>query len=134
HSTRYARAIGPFPEYRVAQARRMTKPVAEDNDASMLEVIELHRDAVREITDAKEFAYLKEEAAKVWDSAAELGKLYGYRNAQVTVLAPTGTISFLMDCDTTGIEPDIALVKYKLLAGGGMLKIVNQTVKPALEK
>ncbi|HET7376732.1 MAG TPA: vitamin B12-dependent ribonucleotide reductase, partial [Anaerolineae bacterium] len=68
------------------------------------------------------------------DSAAELGKRYGYRNAQVTVLAPTGTISFLMDCDTTGIEPDIALVKYKLLAGGGMLKIVNQTIKPALEK
>jgi len=77
---------------------------------------------------------LKEEAAKVWDSAAEIGKRYGYRNAQVTVLAPTGTISFLMDCDTTGIEPDIALVKYKLLAGGGMLKIVNQTVRPALEK
>jgi len=97
-------------------------------------VIELHRCAVREISDAKEFAHLKEEAAKVWDSAAELGKRHGYRNAQVTVLAPTGTISFLMDCDTTGIEPDIALVKYKLLAGGGMLKIVNQTVKPALEK
>ena len=77
---------------------------------------------------------MKEEAAKVWDSAAEVGKRHGYRNAQVTVLAPTGTISFLMDCDTTGIEPDIALVKYKLLAGGGMLKIVNQTVKPALEK
>src|SRR6201999_1421648 len=56
----------------------------------------------------------------------------GYRNAQVTVLAPTGTIGFLMDCDTTGIEPDIALVKYKLLAGGGTLKIVNQTVRPAL--
>jgi ribonucleoside-diphosphate reductase alpha chain len=70
----------------------------------------------------------------VWDSAAALGKEHGYRNAQVTVLAPTGTISFLMDCDTTGIEPDIALVKYKLLAGGGMLKIVNQTVTPALEK
>jgi ribonucleoside-diphosphate reductase alpha chain len=100
----------------------------------MLEVIELHRCAVREISDAKEFAHLKEEAAKVWESAAELGKRYGYRNAQVTVLAPTGTISFLMDCDTTGIEPDIALVKYKLLAGGGMFKIVNQTVKPALEK
>jgi ribonucleoside-diphosphate reductase alpha chain len=100
----------------------------------MLEVIELHRCAVREISDAKEFAHLKEEAAKVWDSAAQLGRRYGYRNAQVTVLAPTGTISFLMDCDTTGIEPDIALVKYKLLAGGGMLKIVNQTVKPALEK
>jgi ribonucleoside-diphosphate reductase alpha chain len=77
---------------------------------------------------------LKEEAAKVWDSAAELGKRHGYRNAQVTVLAPTGTISFLMDCDTTGIEPDIALVKYKLLAGGGMLKIVNQTVKPGAGK
>jgi ribonucleoside-diphosphate reductase alpha chain len=77
---------------------------------------------------------LKEEAAKVWESAVTLGKRHGYRNAQVTVLAPTGTISFLMDCDTTGIEPDIALVKYKLLAGGGMLKIVNQTVKLALEK
>src|SRR4029079_9665128 len=68
------------------------------------------------------------------DEAADVGKRHGYRNAQVTVLAPTGTISFLMDCDTTGIEPDIALVKYKLLAGGGMLKIVNQTIKPALEK
>ena len=70
----------------------------------------------------------------MWDRALELGEKHGYRNAQVTVLAPTGTIGFLMDCDTTGIEPDIALVKYKLLAGGGMLKIVNQTVKPALEK
>ena len=133
-SARLARAIGPFPGYRDAHASGVPKPVAEDNVASMLEVIELHRCAVREISDAKEFAHLKEEAAKVWDSAAELGKRYGYRNAQVTVLAPTGTISFLMDCDTTGIEPDIALVKYKLLAGGGMLKIVNQTVKPALEK
>ena len=133
-SARLARAIGPFPGYRDARASGVPKPVARDNVASMLEVIESHRDAVREISDAKEFAHLKEEAAKVWDSAAELGKCYGYRNAQVTVLAPTGTISFLMDCDTTGIEPDIALVKYKLLAGGGMLKIVNQTIKPALEK
>jgi len=133
-SARLARAIGPFPGYRDARASGVPKPVARDNVAPMLEVIELHREAVREISDAKEFAHLKEEAAKVWDSAAELGKRYGYRNAQVTVLAPTGTISFLMDCDTTGIEPDIALVKYKLLAGGGMLKIVNQTIKPALEK
>ncbi|PYK53365.1 MAG: vitamin B12-dependent ribonucleotide reductase [Verrucomicrobia bacterium] len=133
-SARLARAIGPFPGYRDARASGVPKPVAKDNVASMLEVIELHRDAVREISDAKEFAHLKEEAAKVWDSAVELGKRCGYRNAQVTVLAPTGTISFLMDCDTTGIEPDIALVKYKLLAGGGMLKIVNQTIKPALEK
>src|ERR1700736_6183338 len=100
----------------------------------MLEVIDLHRCAVNNIPDVDEFAFLKREAAKTWKRAADLGKRYGYRNAQVTVLAPTGTISFLMDCDTTGIEPDIALVKYKLLAGGGMLKIVNQTVKPALEK
>jgi ribonucleoside-diphosphate reductase alpha chain len=133
-SARLARAIGPFPGYHDARASGVPTPAAKDNVASMLKVIGLHRDAVREISDAKEFAHLKEEAAKVWDSAAELGKRYGYRNAQVTVLAPTGTISFLMDCDTTGIEPDIALVKYKLLAGGGMLKIVNQTVKPALEK
>ena len=133
-SARMAQALGPFPGYHDAHASGVPKPVAKDNVASMLEVIELHRCAVREISDAKEFAHLKEEAGKVWDSAVELGKHHGYRNAQVTVLAPTGTISFLMDCDTTGIEPDIALVKYKLLAGGGMLKIVNQTVKPALEK
>src|SRR3989449_6172215 len=131
---RLARAMGSFPGYHDSRASGVSKPVAEDNVAPMLDVIELHRCAVREIPDAKEFAHLKEEAAKVWDSVAELGKRYGYRNAQVTVLAPTGTISFLMDCDTTGIEPDIALVKYKLLAGGGMLKIVNQTIRPALEK
>src|SRR2546430_15865638 len=129
-----SQALGPFPGYHDARASGVPKPVAKDNVPSMQEVIELHCGAVREIPDAKEFAHLKEEAAKVWESAAELGKRYGYRNAQVTVLAPTGTISFLMDCDTTGIEPDIALVKYKLLAGGGMLKIVNQTVRPALEE
>ena len=133
-SARMAKAMGPFPGYRDSRASGVAKPAAKDNVSSMLDVIELHRGAVSEIADAKEFAYLKEEAAKVWESAATLGKRHGYRNAQVTVLAPTGTISFLMDCDTTGIEPDIALVKYKLLAGGGMLKIVNQTVKPALEK
>src|SRR5437868_10233936 len=133
-SARMAQALGPFPGYHDASASGVPKPVAKDNVASMLEVMKLHRQAVREIPETKEFAHLKKEAAKVWDTAANLGKCYGYRNAQVTVLAPTGTISFLMDCDTTGIEPDIALVKYKLLAGGGMLKIVNQTVKPALEK
>ncbi len=132
-SARMAKAMGPFPGYRDARCSGVSKPVAKDNVASMQEVIELHRCAVSEIQPNEEFAYLKDEAAKVWDSAALLGKRHGYRNAQVTVLAPTGTISFLMDCDTTGIEPDIALVKYKLLAGGGMLKIVNQTVKPALE-
>src|SRR6184192_4170773 len=133
-SARMARSIGSFLGYHDARASGVAKPVSKHNVPSMLEVIELHRDAVREISDAKEFAHLKEEAANIWDNAAELGRRYGYRNAQVTVLAPTGTISFLMDCDTTGIEPDIALVKYKLLAGGGMLKIVNQTIKPALEK
>src|SRR5437763_9931292 len=132
-SARMAQALGPFPGYQDARATGVPKPVAKDNIDSMLEVIKLHRQSVREISDSKEFAHLKQEAAKVWNSAADVGKCYGYRNAQVTVLAPTGTISFLMDCDTTGIEPDIALVKYKLLAGGGMLKIVNQTVKPALE-
>src|SRR5437588_11801605 len=125
--------MGPFPGHREARCSGVSKPAAKDNVASMLEVIDLHRDAVEEIPDAEEFGYLKKEAAQTWDRAAKLGKRYGYRNAQVTVLAPTGTISFLMDCDTTGIEPDIALVKYKLLAGGGMLKIVNQTVRPALE-
>src|SRR3954465_286998 len=133
-SARMAKAMGPFPGYRDARANGVAKTVAKDNVASMLEVIEQHRCAVTEIQANEEFAYLKEEAAKVWDTAASLGRKHGYRNAQVTVLAPTGTISFLMDCDTTGIEPDIALVKYKLLAGGGMLKIVNQTVTPALEK
>jgi ribonucleoside-diphosphate reductase alpha chain len=128
-----AKTMGPFPGYREARCSGVSKPAAKDNVASMLEVIELHRDAVEQIPDAEEFAYLKKEATRAWDRAADLGKRHGYRNAQVTVLAPTGTISFLMDCDTTGIEPDIALVKYKLLAGGGMLKIVNQTIRPALQ-
>src|SRR4029077_17823950 len=119
---------------RDARASGVPKPVKKDNVDSMLEVIAQHRCAVSEIPDNEEFGYLKEEATKVCERTAELGQEHGYRNAQVTVLAPTGTISFLMDCDTTGIEPDIALVKYKLLAGGGMLKIVNQTVRPALEK
>ena len=133
-SAEMARVMGPFPGYRDARCSGVPKPVAKNNVAPMHEVIELHRSAVSEIAANEEFAYLKKEAARVWDIAGELGRRHGYRNAQVTVLAPTGTISFLMDCDTTGIEPDIALVKYKLLAGGGMLKIVNQTVAPALEK
>ena len=70
----------------------------------------------------------------VWSDAVDLGVLHGYRNAQATVLAPTGTIGFMMDCDTTGIEPDLALVKYKKLVGGGTIKIVNNTVPPALRK
>ena len=87
---------------------------------------------LKQIQPSAEFNYLKDEARQCWDRALDRGRKAGYRNAQVTVLAPTGTIAFLMDCDTTGIEPDIALVKYKLLAGGGMLKIVNRTVPEAL--
>jgi ribonucleoside-diphosphate reductase alpha chain len=100
----------------------------------MLEVIRLHREAVEAIQPSEDFHYLKEEARHTWDRALDRGRQVGYRNAQVTVLAPTGTIAFLMDCDTTGIEPDIALVKYKLLAGGGMLKIVNRTVPDGLRR
>ena len=133
-SARTASEKGSFPGYRNSRATGFTKTVAEDNMDSMQEVIRLHRRHCDRIDDSIEFGYLKKASIEIWNSAIALGKRVGFRNAQVTVLAPTGTIGFLMDCDTTGIEPDIALVKYKLLAGGGMLKIVNQTVKPALEK
>ncbi len=131
-SAKLSKAMGPFPGYRDSRASGVKQTVDGSNERYMLDVIELHREHVADIQPSERFGYLKEEAQKVWNNALALGKKNGYRNAQVTVLAPTGTIGFLMDCDTTGIEPDIALVKYKLLAGGGMLKIVNQTVKPAL--
>src|SRR5476651_2480321 len=126
--------IGAFAGYRDARCSGVAKTVAKDNVESMLGVIKLHRDAVEQIQPSAEFNYLKTEARKCWDGALAKGKQHGYRNAQVTVLAPTGTIAFLMDCDTTGVEPDIALVKYKLLAGGGMLKIVNRGVPDALRR
>jgi ribonucleoside-diphosphate reductase alpha chain len=94
--------------------------------------MQMHRDAVEQIDDSGP-EYMKDAARDLWAKVIELGDRYGYRNAQATVLAPTGTISFMMDCDTTGIEPDIALVKYKQLAGGGMLKIVNRSVSLGLE-
>ena len=103
-----------------------------DNEKPMLNVMRMHREACDHINDDGP-AELKEAARKLWDTVLEVGEKYGFRNAQATVLAPTGTISFMMDCDTTGIEPDIALVKYKQLAGGGMLKIVNQTVRRGLK-
>ncbi len=134
HSAELARVEGPFPGYRDARCSLVPKPLAKDNVEPMLQVIRLHRDAVESIQPSKEFAYLKDSARATWDQALDKGLQHGYRNAQVTVLAPTGTIAFLMDCDTTGIEPDIALVKYKLLAGGGMLKIVNRTVPEALRR
>jgi len=118
-SAELARAVGPFDGY------------AESREA-FLRVMKMHRDEVERI-DSSVPTDLLNEARRVWDEVLTLGQRHGFRNAQATVLAPTGTISFLMDCDTTGIEPDIALVKYKQLAGGGMLKIVNQTVPLALE-
>src|SRR5207253_1230263 len=126
-SAEIAGVMGPFKGYRDARCAHVSKPAAPDNVESMLGVIRQHRDAVEEIQPSAEFNYLKENARATWTRALDRGVETGYRNAQVTVLAPTGTIAFLMDCDTTGIEPDIALVKYKLLAGGGMLKIVNRT-------
>jgi ribonucleoside-diphosphate reductase alpha chain len=133
-SAEMATYMGAFKGYRDARCADVPNPVAKDNVESMLGVIRQHRAAVEEIHPSKEFDYLKQEARKTWDRTLAAGVKSGYRNAQVTVLAPTGTIAFLMDCDTTGVEPDIALVKYKLLAGGGMLKIVNRTVPDALAR
>jgi ribonucleoside-diphosphate reductase alpha chain len=133
-SAEIAAGVGPFAGYRDARCAGVAKTVAKDNVDAMLGVIKLHREAVEEIHPSEEFGYLKTEARSCWDRALARGQLVGYRNAQVTVLAPTGTIAFLMDCDTTGVEPDIALVKYKLLAGGGMLKIVNRGVPDALRR
>ncbi len=133
-SAEIAANVGPFAGYHDARCAGVDQPVAKDNVESMLGVIQLHRQAVEEIHPSEEFGYLKTEARNCWDQALAKGRQHGYRNAQVTVLAPTGTIAFLMDCDTTGVEPDIALVKYKLLAGGGMLKIVNRGVGDALRR
>ena len=127
-SAELAGAKGAFPGYKDSRCVNVAKPLAKDNVESMRGVMQLHRDAVEEIQSSDEFGYLKDAARECWDAALARGDENGYRNAQVSVLAPTGTIAFLMDCDTTGIEPDIALVKYKLLAGGGTLKIVNRTV------
>ena len=133
-SARVASVMGPFDGYRDARCAHVPRPAGRDNVESTLGVIQLHRDAVESIHPSSDFAYLKDEARQCWDRALSAGRQAGYRNAQVTVLAPTGTIAFLMDCDTTGVEPDIALVKYKLLAGGGMLKIVNRGVQDALRR
>jgi ribonucleoside-diphosphate reductase alpha chain len=112
---------GPFAGYDV-------------NREPFLRVMRKHRDAIKGITQKHVPADLYDGAKQAWDDAVELGEDFGFRNAQATVLAPTGTIGFMMDCDTTGVEPDIALVKYKKLVGGGMMKIVNQTVPMALRK
>ncbi|OFW25411.1 MAG: ribonucleoside-diphosphate reductase, adenosylcobalamin-dependent [Acidobacteria bacterium RIFCSPLOWO2_02_FULL_65_29] len=121
-SARIARDCGgPFTGYDV-------------NETPFLRVMRKHRDAMRDVNARNVPSDLYTAAKTSWDDAVELGAQFGYRNAQATVLAPTGTIGFMMDCDTTGVEPDIALVKYKKLVGGGLMKIVNQTVPMALRR
>ncbi len=117
-SAELAAAVGLFDDF-------------EKNREPMLRVMEMHWEKVDQIKAAP--AYLQAAARDLWDKVVAHGKRHGFRNAQATVLAPTGTISFMMDCDTTGIEPDIALVKYKQLAGGGMLKMVNQKAPLAMK-
>src|SRR5687768_6864702 len=106
----------------------------EKNREPFLRVMRKHRAALKDIDKQNVPKDLYNRAREIWDECVELGEEHGYRNAQVTVLAPTGTIGFMMDCDTTGVEPDIALVKYKKLVGGGLMKIVNQSVPSALTK
>src|SRR5712672_3501956 len=120
-SSRIAERMGPFPGYDL-------------NREAMLDVVRMHRDAVRGIQPGHVQGDLYMAAQESWDDALALGEKHGFKNSQVTVLAPTGTIGFMMDCDTTGIEPDLALVKYKKLVGGGLIKIVNNTVPQALMK
>lgn len=120
-SAEIAAIKGPFEKY-------------HENAQSMLNVINMHRENCRNISEVHCPDYLLSDARDAWDQALDSGTKFGFRNAQATVLAPTGTIGFMMDCDTTGVEPDIALVKYKLLAGGGILKIVNRTVPMAIER
>ena len=116
-----ADATGPFAGY-------------SENETPFLKVMRKHRNACDRIDSALVPYDLMQAAKDSWDGAIEIGSKYGFRNGQMTVLAPTGTIAFLMDCDTTGVEPDIAIVKYKRLVGGGLLKIVNHTVPEALSK
>ncbi len=118
-SARVAEKIGAFGGY-------------QQNQEPMTRVMNMHRDSAYNINSSGVPAHVLDRARTAWDDAISRGEQFGYRNAQLTVLAPTGTIAFLMDCDTTGIEPDIALVKYKWLVGGGMMKIVNNTVPEAL--
>jgi ribonucleoside-diphosphate reductase alpha chain len=120
-SSKIAEKIGPFSGYKV-------------NEQPMMEVMQMHRKEAYDINPEGVPADLLFEARKSWDNVVDHGLKHGIRNSQISVLAPTGTIAFLMDCDTTGVEPDIALVKYKWLVGGGMLKIVNNTIPEALQR
>lgn len=116
-----AKRIGPFRGYRI-------------NEKPFLNVIDMHRAHAYKISQLGVSRELLDAALRSWDVALSFGERFGFRNAQISVIAPTGTIAFMMDCDTTGIEPDIALVKYKWLVGGGVIKIVNNTVPEALKR
>jgi ribonucleoside-diphosphate reductase alpha chain len=136
-----ARIAGQCPQLGAASSRVSPQDVTGGacpgwyiNREPFLNVIRMHRASVNKINKDAVPAHLYDGSRQCWDEALALGEQVGYRNAQVTVLAPTGTIGFMMDCDTTGVEPDLALVKYKKLVGGGMIKIVNQTVPSALWK
>ena len=120
-SSRMAEEMGPFAGYAV-------------NRDPFLGVISMHRQSLENINPRNVPPSLWDAAKQTWDDCLASGMKHGYRNAQVTVLAPTGTIGFMMDCDTTGVEPDLALVKYKKLVGGGLIKIVNNVVPTALLK
>jgi len=118
-SAQISERLGPFTGHKL-------------NEKHFLNVIGMHRAHAYKIGQAGVQKSILESARKSWDEALSLGERHGFKNAQISVIAPTGTIAFMMDCDTTGIEPDIALVKYKWLVGGGVIKIVNNTVKEAL--
>jgi len=134
-SAEMARTLGAFPRY-------------QENKEHMMRVMRNHRAAAYDATDAYEGLqirpsginakycpdYLLKSATRAWDEAVQMGEQFGYRNAQATVIAPTGTIGLVMDCDTTGVEPDFALVKFKKLSGGGYFKIINQSIPAALKK
>ena len=120
-SARTAARMGPFAGY-------------HENVEPMINVLRMHRDAVAGIDEEQVPTELLSAAQEAWDLAVELGEQYGVRNSQASVLAPTGTIGLLMDCDTTGVEPDLGLVKTKKLVGGGTMSIVNQTVPRALTR
>jgi len=120
-SAEIASKLGPFPEY-------------EKNKEPMMEVMKMHKGHLKNVKENEFNKEILNEAKKVWDEVIELGSKYGFRNAQASVIAPAGTISFMLDCDTTGIEPDFALVKIKQLVGGGYMKIVNNTVPLALKR
>lgn len=123
--------------YSVSQEMAVAKaPFAryEENKDDIINVLKMHRQALSSLDSTSCSSDLLEASHEVWDKVCSTVDSTGLRNSQVTVLAPTGTIGFMMDCDTTGVEPDIALVKYKQLAGGGMMKIVNQTLPPALKR